>query len=246
MKKLENAFKNNANIGYIVAGYPSLEHTKQLLKEFDKSKLDILEIGIAYSDPIADGKVIQNAGFEALRNGINTDDVFALLQSVEVKKPLVFLVYYNLILAYGVKKFIKEAKKAKISGFIVPDLPYEENESLFNELKKEGIALIALISPSSFTRIEKITKRASGFIYCVAVVGITGGKKVAFSDLEKIIKKVKLHTNLPIAIGFGIKTKEDIKSLRSLADGVIVGTKIVEFCKEFPEDTMSKINELFA
>lgn len=246
MKNLENAFKTNANIGYIVAGYPSLEHTKQMLLSLDESKLDILEIGIPYSDPIADGKVIQDAGFEALKSGINTDDVFALLQSVDVKKPLVFLVYYNLILAYGMQKFVKEAKKAGILGFIVPDLPYEENESLFNELSKQNIALIPLVAPSSFNRIEKITKRASGFVYCVAVVGITGGKKVATKDLENIIKKVKKHTNLPVAIGFGIKTKEDIKNLRSLANGVIVGTKIVTLCQEFPKDTMSKINELFA
>lgn len=244
MSTLSNAFSKNANIGYVVAGYPSMEHTKSLLLNLDNSSLDILEIGIPYSDPIADGAKIQEAGLKAIQNGVNTDDVFELLYSVDVKKPLVFLVYYNLILAYGINLFVQKAKRAKIQGFIVPDLPFEENKDLFLALKEAGIALIPLISASSTTRIKKILSRAAGFVYCVAVVGITGGKKLPLKDLQNLVANVKSQTKLPVAIGFGVKTKEDVQELRGVADGVIVGTKLVEFCES--SNTLELIDDLFA
>lgn len=245
MKKIANAFKKNANIAYIIAGYPSLSHTKELLSKYDKSDIDLLEIGIPYSDPIADGKTIEKAGLKALEDGVNTDDVFKLLQSIKVKKPLVFLVYYNLILAYGMREFIAEAKKANISGFIIPDLPIEENKEIFKLLSKYDIALIPLVTISSQKRIQKILKRANGFIYCVGVVGITGGKTISHDKLKELVDEVKKHSNLPTAIGFGVKTNEDIKALRKIADGVIVGTKIVQLCENEPKNTIKQINELF-
>lgn len=246
IQKLNGAFTGkNANIGYIVAGFPNLEHTKTMLLGLDNSKLDILEISIPYSDPIADGKVIEAAGFEAIKNGTNTDNVFDLLEGVSTNKPLVFLVYYNLILAYGVEKFVARSRKAGISGFIVPDLPVEENDFLHKILSKNSIALISLVASTSEARLEKILERAEGFIYCVAVVGITGGKQISETELKKLIAKIRKVSDLPIGIGFGIKTNDDIQKMRKLADATIVGTKIVELCKEYPSTTYEEINKLF-
>lgn len=246
-QKLTGAFAHkNANIGYIVAGFPSLEHTKNMLLGLDESKLDILELSIPYSDPIADGKIIEAAAFEAIKNGINTDDIFNLLEEVETKKPLVFLVYYNLILAYGIEKFVARSKKAGISAFIVPDLPVEENKFLYKILQKNSIALVPLITSTSVNRLAKILKRAQGFIYCVAVVGITGGAQIDTQELEQLIAKIRTLSNLPIGIGFGIKTNIDVQKMRKLADATIVGTKIVELCGKYPTNTYEKIDALFA
>lgn len=245
MKSIENAFKNKANIAYIVAGYPSLSHTKEFLAQLDSSKIDILEIGIPYSDPVSDGKVIENAALEAIEKGVNTDTVFDLLQECRVKKPLIFLVYFNVLFAYGIDKFIKKAKKGGIKGFIIPDLPHEENRRLAKKLKQNGISLIQLVSLTSHKRIKKIVKNATGFIYTVGVMGITGGKKATLHELSKLVKQIKTYTKTPVAIGFGIKTKKDIKDTKSISDGAIVGTRVVEICKQFPKDSIKRVDELF-
>lgn len=245
MKAIENAFKNKANIAYIVAGYPSVEHTKEFLANLDDSKIDLLEIGIPYSDPISDGSVIEKAATKAIENGVNTDTVFSILQNVNLKKPLVFLVYFNVIFAYGIDKFISKAKKSGIKGFIIPDLPFEENQNLSKKLKKHDISLIQLVSLTSEKRVQKIVKNATGFIYTVGVMGITGGKKATSEKIAKLVKKIKTYTNIPVAVGFGIKTKEDIKDMKNISDGAIVGTRVVEICGDFPQDSLKKIDELF-
>lgn len=246
MKSIENAFKNKANIAYIVAGYPNIEHTKDFLENLDNSKIDLLEIGIPYSDPISDGQVIEKAALKALENGVNTDIVFDILQNAKTKKPLVFLVYYNVIFAYGIDNFIQKAKKCGIKGFIIPDLPFEENRALSKKLKKHGISLIQLVSLTSEGRVEKIVKDATGFIYTVGVMGITGGKKATAERLETLVKKIKAYTKIPVAIGFGIKTNEDIKQMKNISDGAIVGTRVVEICGEYPENSVQKVDELFS
>lgn len=243
MNKLASAFKNKANIAYILAGYPSLEHTRSFLQDLDASVIDILEIGFPYSDPISDGKIIEDAALQALKNGVNVHKVFEVLASVKVKKPLVFLVYYNIIFNYGVDAFIKRAKECSISGIIVPDLAFEQSKELDKKLKKNNIALIRLVSLTSGKRIEKIVKNARGFIYCVGVMGITGGKKASLNKLKELVKKVKTFTDLPVAIGFGIKTKKDIQDIKAISDGAIVGTKIVELCQKYPKDSHKKIRK---
>lgn len=245
-KKLTGAFVGkNANIAYIVAGFPSLAHTKEMLLGLDASQVDILEVSIPYSDPIADGKTIEAAAFAAIKNGVNTDKVFDLLDEVKTQKPLVFMVYYNLILAYGMQKFVARAKRSGISAFIVPDLPVEENLQLYELLQENSIALVPLVTSTSSKRLEKILQRAQGFIYCVAVVGITGGKQIDEEELKKLIAKIRTFSDLPIAIGFGIKTNAHIQKMRQLADATIVGTKIVELCRDFPNSSYEKINQLF-
>lgn len=246
MDKIKKAFENGANIGYIVAGYPNIEHTKNFLNSLDECALDIVEIGIPYSDPLADGAVVFNASFQAVQNGVNTDTVFEILSEVETKKPLIFLVYFNLIFAYGMKKFIKKCAETGISGLIIPDLPFEENEEIFKLCEKEKIALIPLISITSEHRAKKVLSRAGGFIYAISAIGVTGTKLTPMERLKNMLSDLKKMSDLPVAVGFGIRTNEDIRNMRKYADGVILGTSIVKLSEEFEgKEFLQKINELF-
>ena len=180
MDKVRSAFSGKkANIGYIVAGYPSLEKTKEFLENLDESTLDLLEIGIPYSDPLADGKLIAQASFETAQSGVNTDVVFDMLEGCKAKvtKPLVFLVYYNIIFAYGVDKFLKRSREAGVSGFIVPDLPCEECEEFALKCKELNLCLVPLISVTSGGRADEILKFGSGFIYVLGAIGVSGSKR---------------------------------------------------------------------
>ena len=251
MNKLENIFKEkkNVNIGYIVGGYPDIEYTRKFLLNLKKSPIDILEIGIPYSDPIADGKIISEASFEAAQNNVTPDSIFDLLisEKVNISAPLVFLIYYNLIFAYGIDNFIKKSVKAGITGLIIPDLPYEEAQELIEKLNENNIAFIPLVSVTSKDRIPKLVSQGSGFIYAIASLGVTGTKQVSPDRLTDFIYEIKEYTELPVAIGFGIKNKEDIKKLRNSADGLIVGTSIVKLTKDCnPDEIIPKLQDLFA
>ena len=229
--------KEKVNIGYIVAGYPGIDFTKEFLLNLDKTSIDILEIGIPYSDPLADGKLISNASFIASEAGITTDTVFELLTSVKdnITKPLVFLVYYNLVFAYGVDNFIENCVKSGIKGIIIPDLPYEEAHEISEKLKKNNIVFIPLVSVTSEERISKIASLGDGFVYAIGSLGVTGTKQV---NLERL--------KLPVSLGFGIRTNEDVKNMRLYADGVIIGTSIVDLTSSGNvENTINEINKLF-
>ena len=250
MNKLKKVFKEkkNVNIGYIVGGFPDTNHTREFLLNLKKSPIDILEIGIPYSDPIADGKIISEASFIAAQNNVTPDTVFDLLISEKnnIQTPLVFLIYYNLIFAYGIDDFIKKSVEAGITGLIIPDLPYEEAEELTEKLKKNDIAFIPLISVTSKNRIPKLVSQGSGFIYAVASLGVTGTKQVSPDRLTDFIYEIKEHTELPVAIGFGIKNREDIKKLRNSADGLIVGTSIVKLTEKYtPDELIPELQKLF-
>ncbi|ANE35404.1 tryptophan synthase, alpha subunit [Campylobacter iguaniorum] len=246
MDKIANAFKNKANIGYIVAGYPSSDYTKEFLNSLDESVLDIVEIGIPYLDPLADGKLISMASFEACKNGITTDKVFEILKGVKTSKCLVFLVYYNLILAYGEDKFLQNARECGMSGIIVPDMPFDESEEFRAKCLKFNLALIPLVAPTSKDRTKDILKNASGFIYAVGSLGVTGGSQTSLNSLKDMIDGIKENTNLPVAIGFGIKTNEDVKRTKLYADGTIIGTKIVELTQKCNVKELNKeIEKLF-
>ena len=229
MDKFQQAFSKKANIAYIVGAHPSVEYFRKFIDNLDKSAIDILEIGIPYSDPIADGKTI-----------------FDTLQQCQTQKPLVLLVYYNLIFAYGEDAFLRRAKECKISGIIVPDLPYEENDELFKKCQNLDIALIPLISITSEYRMDKILSRASGFIYAIGAIGVTGSKGAPQTRLQNMITDIKKASNLPVAIGFGVRTNNDVKRVKNFADGAIVGTSIVKMCSEFGADEiMEHVGELF-
>ena len=245
-KKKQNGEKTN--IGYVVAGYPNLEFTKNFLENLDKTSIDILEVGVPYSDPLADGKLISEASFAASEAGVTTDTVFDLINEVKEKvtKPLVFLIYYNLVFSYGIDKFIKKCVECGIKGLLVPDLPYEEAKELFEKAKENNIDFIPFVSVTSQDRIEKVASRGSGFVYAIGSLGVTGSKQVDLPRLEKFIENIRTKTDLPVSLGFGIKNNDNVNTMRKFADGVIVGTSIVEITKSNDVNfTIQKINELF-
>ncbi|ERK49085.1 tryptophan synthase, alpha subunit [Leptotrichia wadei F0279] len=249
-KKIIDVFKEKekVNIGYIVAGFPSVDFTKQFLQNLDNTALDMLEVGIPYSDPLADGKLISHASFLASEAGVTTDTVFDLLTEIkdDISKPLIFLIYYNLIFAYGIDEFIKKCKKANIKGLIIPDLPYEEAFEMSEKLRENEIALIPLVSVTSGNRIKKIVSQGDGFIYAIGSLGVTGSKQVDLPRLELFIKEIRKVSDLPVSLGFGIKNNDNVNTMRKYADGVIVGTSIVDFTfKNDVDYTIQKINELF-
>ena len=236
------------NIGYIVAGYPDIEFTKNFLLNLDKTSIDILELGIPYSDPLADGKLISDASFKASQAGITTDTVFNLLLDIKgrISRPLVFLIYYNLIFSYGIDAFIEKCIQSDIKGLIIPDLPYEESEFLFKKLSDNDIALIPLVSVTSQDRIEKIVSRGSGFIYAVGSLGVTGSIQVSLERLETFISNIRSKSDLPVSLGFGIKNNENVRTMRKYADGVIIGTSIVSLTSSGNlEYTINEINKFF-
>lgn len=245
LKKEKN---EKINIGYIVAGYPNVEFTKKFLQSLDETKIDILEIGIPYSDPLADGKLISEASFKASQDGITTDTVFNLLEEIknEVTKPLIFLVYYNLVFSYGVDNFIKKCISSNIKGLIIPDLPYEETKEIFEKTNENNIDLIPLVSVTSQDRIEKITSLGSGFVYAIGSLGVTGSKQVDLPRLDEFIKNIRTKTELPVSLGFGIKNNDNVKTMRNYSDGVIVGTSIVDLTSSNDVNfTISEINKIF-
>ncbi|EAJ3622955.1 tryptophan synthase subunit alpha [Campylobacter coli] len=240
-------YEDKANVAYMVLGYPNLKITEEFLRHLDESSIDVLELGIPYSDPIADGEVIANAAKIALDQDINIHKIFELLAKIKTKKALVFMVYYNLIFSYGLENFVKKAKNLGISALIVPELSYEESKALYKECQKYDIALITLVSITTpKERVKELVKNAKGFIYLLASVGITGGQRVDNEILQEKIQEIQSFTKLPIYVGFGVKNNADVKSIRKIADGVIVGTNIVKlFASNDIKQILKGVEEIF-
>ena len=246
MNKISDAFNNRkAFIGFVTAGDPDLNTSKEILLSMSKGGCDLIEVGIPFSDPIAEGPVIQDANIRALKNNVTTDDVFALTKSVsqEVDTPMVFMTYLNVLFKYGYDKFLQKAKNSGICGVIIPDLPYEEKDELQSVAKKYGIEVVSLVAPTSEDRIKMIAADAEGFIYTVSSMGVTGVRSEIKTDLESITKAIKEVTDVPVAIGFGINTPEQAKKYSHIADGVIVGSAIVKLVAEHKTDAPKYIYE---
>lgn len=246
MNKISDAFNNGkAFIGFVTAGDPDLNTSKEILLSMSKGGCDLIEVGIPFSDPIAEGPVIQDANIRALKNNVTTDDVFALTKSVsqEVDTPMVFMTYLNVLFKYGYDKFLQKAKDSGICGVIIPDLPYEEKDELQSVAKKYGIEVVSLVAPTSEDRIKMIAADAEGFIYTVSSMGVTGVRSEIKTDLESITKAIKEVTNVPVAIGFGINTPEQAKKYSHIADGVIVGSAIVKLVAEHKTDAPKYVYE---
>lgn len=240
-----------ARIGFLTAGDPTVEASFELVKALFEGGCDIVEIGVPFSDPLADGPVIQAAANRALAGGITVDKVFELARKCRqvTDKPLLFLMYINTMLVYGKEKFIAQCEEAGIDGLIIPDLPYEERDEVFHLMSDHGVELIPLVAPTSKERVKMITENCNGFVYCVSSMGVTGRSSDFHSDLDSYINDVRSQTDLPIAIGFGITKNEDVKRLEPIADGVIVGSAIVKVIEESqgnPETVKSFVKELFA
>lgn len=235
MSNISNAFKNGkAFIGFVTAGDPDLDASLEIMTAMAKGGCDLIEIGIPFSDPIAEGTVIQEADLRALANGTTTDKVFDLTKklSERVDIPLVYMTYLNVLFKYGYDKFFQNSKDAGVSGVIVPDLPYEEKDEVQSVADKYDIDVISLVAPTSEDRIKMIASDAKGFIYTVSSMGVTGMRSKITTDLSAIVSHIKSVTNIPVAIGFGINTPEQAKKYSGIADGVIVGSAIVNLVSE--------------
>ncbi|MBN1445625.1 MAG: tryptophan synthase subunit alpha [Candidatus Omnitrophica bacterium] len=220
-----------ALIVYFTAGLPSPEKTVDIVKKAEKAGADIVELGIPFSDPIADGPVIQEASFRALELGINTDKVFGICAVLKnsVAIPYLLMTYYNPVYRYGLLKFAKKCAGTGVAGIIIPDLPWEESEEARESLKKYGIALIDFLTPfTPVKRAEKILKDAGGFVYLVTYAGVTGRQAAMPDKTLKALKKFRKMTDVPVSAGFGISTPEQVKKIRSSVDGVIVGSFLVK------------------
>ncbi len=246
MSKIQKAFENGkAFIGFITAGDPDIETSEEIIMKMAEGGCDLIEIGIPFSDPIAEGPVIQNANVRVLSQGVTTDKVMDLVGRLSKKTdvPFVFMTYLNVLFKYGYDKFLSKASACGISGVIIPDLPFEEKEELSSVAQKYGIDVVSLIAPTSEQRIKTIASNAEGFIYEVSSLGVTGMRSEIKTDLKSITQAIKSVTDVPVAIGFGINTPEQAKEFGHIADGVIVGSAIVKIVEEKGKDAPDAVYE---
>ena len=239
MSNIAKAFEHGkAFIAFVTCSDPDLETTGAVVRAAVENGADLIELGIPFSDPTAEGPVIQGANLRALRGGVTTDKIFAFVRELrtEVSVPMVFMTYANVIFSYGANRFISTCRNIGMDGLIVPDLPYEEKEELLPYCEKYGVDLISLIAPTSAQRIAMIAKEAQGFLYVVSSLGVTGTRNEITTDLDAITKIVRENTKVPCAIGFGISTPEQARNIAASADGVIVGSAIVSIVAEHWRD----------
>lgn len=248
MSKIANAFKGGngkAFIPFITCGDPSLEVTEQLVYAMEEAGANLIELGIPFSDPTAEGPVIQEANIRALSGGVTTDKVFAMVEKIRknTQIPMVFMTYANVVFSYGTERFIKKASELGMDGLILPDVPYEEKEEFDSVCKKYDMDLISLIAPTSHERISMIAKEASGFVYCVSSLGVTGTRSEITTDIGAMVELVKKAKDIPCAVGFGISTPEQAKKMAGLSDGAIVGSAIVKLCGKHGKDAVPYVKE---
>lgn len=246
MSRIYQAFANDtAFVAFLTAGDPSLAKTEEYIIALAEAGADLIEIGIPFSDPVAEGETIQRANRRALSQGITTDDIFAMIKNVrkKVSIPLVFLTYINPIFTYGSKRFCQKCQENGIDGLIIPDLPFEEKAEIFSFTQAYGIDIISLIAPTSAQRIAMIAQEAQGFVYLVSSLGVTGVRQEITSDLPTIIQTIKQITNIPIAVGFGIATPQQAEKISAYADGVIVGSAIVKIIEDYKGNATLQLRE---
>ncbi len=246
MSKIARAFENGkAFIAFITCGDPDLETTAAAVRAAVENGADLIELGIPFSDPTAEGPVIQGANLRALNGGITTDKVFDFVREIrrDVSVPMVFMTYANVVFSYGSERFISTCKEIGIDGLILPDIPFEEKDEFQPICKEYGVDLISLIAPTSQNRIAMIAKEAEGFLYIVSSLGVTGTRSEIETDLGEMVKLVRENANIPCAIGFGISTPEQAKQMADIADGAIVGSAIVKLLEKHGKDAPRYIGE---
>ena len=246
MSNISKAFsRGKAFIPFITCGDPDVATTKAAVLEMVKAGADLIELGIPFSDPTAEGPVIQGANLRALTGGIKTKDVFDLVRDLreETDIPMVFMTYANVVYSYGADDFISTCKDIGIDGLILPDLPFEEKEEFLPICHRYGVDLVSLIAPTSEKRISKIAKEAEGFLYIVSSLGVTGTRSEITTDLGSIVKVVRESTDIPCAIGFGISTPEQAAKMAGLSDGAIVGSAIIKLLEKYGKDAPKHIGK---
>ncbi len=246
MNRIKNAFLDKkAFIAFLTAGDPSLDKTAEFILEMEKAGAGLVEIGIPFTDPIADGPVIQEANIRALDAGCTTDKIFDMVKELRKKTqiPLCFLAYLNVLYKYGYERFCERCSETGIDGFIIPDLPFEEQGELKPVASKYGLDLITMIAPTSKERIKTVAKEADGFIYVVSSMGVTGERSEITTDVGEIVNTIRTVTDTPTAIGFGISKKEQVTKFAGLSDGAIVGSAIVKIIAKYGENAGEKLYE---
>lgn len=247
MSKIQSAFKKQHKcfIPFITAGDPDLETTHKLIITMANAGADIIELGIPFSDPVAEGEVIQAANIRALAAGTTTDKIFAMLEQVrrETDVPLVFLTYVNPIFTYGTEKFLAACRRTGIDGIIVPDVPYEEKAPLAKLCTEYGVDLIPLVAPTSAERIKMIAKDAQGYVYIVSSLGVTGVRKDITTDIAAIVQAIRSAADVPAAVGFGIATPQQARQMAQLSDGAIVGSAVVQIVGQHGKACLKPVEE---
>jgi len=239
MSKISEAFRGGkAFIPFVTCGDPDLDTTGKIVREMEKAGADLIELGIPFSDPTAEGPVIQGANIRALAGGVTTDKIFAFVKELrkDVKVPLVFMTYANVVFSYGIERFAAKCEEIGIDGIILPDVPHEEKDEFAPICRAHGIDFISLIAPTSENRIAEIAKDAEGFVYVVSSLGVTGVRSEIQTDLSAMTAKIRENTNIPCAIGFGISKPEQAAKMSQFSDGVIVGSAIVKLIAQHGKD----------
>ena len=246
MSKIAEAFKNGkAFIPFITCGDPDLGTTAAVVRAAVANGADLVELGIPFSDPTAEGPVIQEANLRALSGGVTTDKVFDLVRELrtDVTVPMVFMTYSNVVFSYGAERFISTCKEIGIDGLILPDLPFEEKDEFLPLCHQYDVDLISLIAPTSENRIAMIAREAEGFIYLVSSLGVTGVRSEIKTDLESIVSVIRENTDTPVAIGFGISKPEQAKKMACISDGAIVGSAIIKILARYGRDAAPYVGE---
>ena len=246
MSKIKSAFENGkAFIPFITCGDPDLDTTEKIVREAVKNGADLIELGIPFSDPTAEGPVIQGANIRALAGGVTTDKIFDMVKKLreDLSIPMVFMTYANVVFSYGAEKFICTCHDIGIDGLILPDLPYEEKDEFLPICEKYDVDLISLIAPTSDKRIGVISKDAKGFIYIVSSLGVTGTRSEITTDLGSVVSVIRQNTDVPCAVGFGISTPEQASKMASLSDGAIVGSAIIKIIEKYGKVSPKHVGE---
>lgn len=246
MSNIKTAFENGkAFIAFITCGDPDLDTTEKIIETMAENGVDMIELGIPFSDPTAEGPVIQAANLRGLAQGVTTDKVFDMIRRVRkrVSIPMVFMTYANVVFSYGTERFIRTAAEVGMSGLILPDVPYEEKAEFADVCKEYGLDLISLIAPTSDERIGMIASSAEGFVYCVSSLGVTGTRSEITSDIDSMIASVRENTDIPVAIGFGISNPEQAAQMAAKSDGIIIGSAIVKIIEKYGKDCVPYVKE---
>lgn len=246
MSNIRKAFENGkAFIPFITCGDPDLLTTAKAVRAAVRNGADLIELGIPFSDPTAEGPVIQGANIRALKGGINTDMIFSFVRGLrtDITVPMVFMTYANVVFSYGSEKFISTCAEIGIDGLILPDIPYEEKDEFLPVCRKYGVDLISLIAPTSADRVGMIAREAEGFIYLVSSLGVTGERSEITTDLRSIVQTIRENTDVPCAIGFGISTPDQAKAMAEISDGAIVGSAIVRLLEKHGKNAPEYIGE---
>lgn len=246
MSNIAKAFASGkAFIPFITCGDPDLETTAKVVRAMAEAGADLIELGIPFSDPTAEGPVIQAANVRALAAGTTTDKIFDMVRDLrkDIGIPMVFMTYANVVFSYGSERFISTCADIGINGLILPDVPFEEKEEFDPICKQYGLELISLVAPTSEDRIAQITREASGFVYVVSSLGVTGTRSEITTDIGSMVKLIRKNTDLPCAVGFGISSPEQAKKMATLSDGAIVGSAIVKLIAQYGRDAVPYVSD---